>query len=69
MPSGGHLQMIEDYKKRFFICLALTVPIVILSETAQSLFGVRFSFPGAEYLVFIRKKASQRRRTWPIKPH
>ncbi len=54
MPSGGgHMQMIEDYKKRFFICLALTVPVVILSETVQSLFGVRFGFPGSGYLVFL----------------
>src|SRR5512139_1233482 len=50
---AGHAQMIEDYKKRFFVCLALTVPIVLLSPTVQSFFGVSFTFPGADYLVFV----------------
>jgi Cu2+-exporting ATPase len=53
-PShAGHMQMIEDYKKRFFACLALTVPIVILSPTVQGFFGLRFGFPGSDYLVFL----------------
>lgn len=50
---GGHMQMIEDFKKRFFVCLALTIPIVILSQIVQGFFGVRSGFPGSDYLVFL----------------
>jgi len=50
---AGHMQMIEDYKKRFFVCLALTIPIILLSSTVQGFFGVSFTFPGADYLVFL----------------
>jgi Cu2+-exporting ATPase len=47
------MQMIEDFKKRFFVCLALTVPIIIFSQTVQGFLGLSFGFPGMEYLVFI----------------
>ncbi|BAI61380.1 copper-transporting P-type ATPase [Methanocella paludicola SANAE] len=50
---AGHMQMIEDYKKRFFVCLVLTVPIILLSSTVQGFFGVSFTFPGADFLVFL----------------
>lgn len=53
-PShAGHMQMIEDYKRRFFVCLALTMPIVVLSPTVQGFFGLSFGFPASEYLVFL----------------
>jgi Cu2+-exporting ATPase len=47
------MQMIEDFKRRFFVCLALTVPIVVLSPTVQGFFGFNFGFPGSDYLVFL----------------
>ncbi len=50
---AGHMQMIEDYKKRFLVCLVLTVPIVLLSSTVQGFFGFSFTFPGADHLVFL----------------
>lgn len=47
------MQMIEDFKNRFFISLALTVPIIALSPTVQGFFGLSFTFPGSDYLVFL----------------
>jgi Cu2+-exporting ATPase len=46
--------MISDYKRRFWICLVLTIPIVILSPHIQHIFGVHelLMFPGDTYLLF-----------------
>jgi len=50
-----HHHMIADYKRRFWICLALTIPIVILSPHIQHIFGVHelLMFPGDTYLLFV----------------
>lgn len=49
-----HHNMIADYKRRFWICLILTVPILILSPHIQHIFGVHdiLMFPGDVYLLF-----------------
>ncbi|WJI09264.1 copper-translocating P-type ATPase [Methanobacterium sp. CWC-01] len=49
-----HHHMISDYKRRFWICLVLTIPIVILSPHIQHIFGVHelLMFPGDTYLLF-----------------
>jgi Cu2+-exporting ATPase len=54
--GGGHdhHHMIADYKRRFLICLILTVPILILSPHIQHIFGVHdiLMFPGDVYILF-----------------
>ena len=47
-----HMAMIEDFKKRFYVILALTVPVVLLSPMIQHVIGVNWQFPGAMYLLF-----------------
>ena len=51
---GHHAHMVADFKKRFWVSLALTLPILILSPMIQEFFGlgqaVRFS--GDTYLLF-----------------
>jgi len=49
-----HHHMIADYKRRFWICLILTVPILILSPHIQHIFGLHhiLMFPGDTYLLF-----------------
>ena len=49
-----HHHMITDYKRRFWICLILTVPILILSPHIQHIFGLHdlLMFPGDTYLLF-----------------
>ncbi|PRO66056.1 heavy metal translocating P-type ATPase [Alkalicoccus urumqiensis] len=46
---GGHDHgsMIADFKRRFFVSLILTVPILLLSPMIQSFLGVDWSFPGS----------------------
>ena len=50
-----HSGMIEDLKKRFWISLIITIPILILSPTIQELVGLGESirFTGDLYLLFI----------------
>jgi P-type Cu2+ transporter len=52
----GHIHsgMIDDLKKRFWISLIITIPIVILSPTIQVLVGLgnSFRFTGDLYLLF-----------------
>lgn len=52
MSHSGHdhKAMIADFKKRFYIILALTIPIVLLSPMIQQFIGLRWYFPGSLYL-------------------
>lgn len=47
-----HAAMINDFKKRFYISLALTVPVLVLSHMIQEIFGFHFVFAGDKYVLF-----------------
>lgn len=47
-----HSMMIDDFKKRFYIVLLLTIPIMLLSEMIQHWLNIHFSFPGSNYVLF-----------------
>lgn len=51
--GGGHDHgaMIADFLRRFWICLILSVPVVVLSMMFQDLAGYRLDFPGRDWLV------------------
>lgn len=57
-PSMGmeghnhHAMMIADFKKRFYVVLVLTVPIMLLSAMIQQFIGVHWQFPGSSYFLF-----------------
>jgi Cu2+-exporting ATPase len=45
--------MVEDFRRRFWVSLLLTVPILLLSPMIRSVFRLdRLSFPGDIYLLF-----------------
>ncbi|MDP4235354.1 MAG: heavy metal translocating P-type ATPase, partial [Bacteroidota bacterium] len=48
-----HRMMIADFKKRFWISVAITAPVLILSPMIQLFFGYSLTFPGDKYIVFI----------------
>lgn len=48
----GHGDMVEDFKKRFFISLILTLPILALSPMIQHFIGVDWRFDNDIYLLF-----------------
>jgi P-type Cu2+ transporter len=49
-----HAHMVEDFRKRFWVALAITIPILILSPMIQELLGLRelLRFPGDGFVVF-----------------
>ena len=47
-----HAMMIADFKKRFYVVLFLTIPIMLLSTMIQQFIGVHWSFTGSQYILF-----------------
>jgi len=49
-----HAHMVEDFRRRFWVSLALTPPVLALSPLIQSFLGVEetWRFPGDSYLQF-----------------
>jgi len=53
--GGGshHEHMAQDFKRRFFVSLAVTVPILLMSPTVQGWFGFTLPrFPGYDLALF-----------------
>lgn len=48
-----HAMMVEDFRRRFFISLIITVPILVLSPMIQMFMGVDLRFTGDSYLLFL----------------
>jgi P-type Cu2+ transporter len=48
-----HDMIIDDFRKRFYVVLVLTIPIMLLSEMIQHWFSIHISFPGSEYLLLL----------------
>lgn len=51
--SGHHAMMIKDFRKRFWISLIVSIPILVLSPMIQNIIGYELSFTFSEYLLFI----------------
>jgi P-type Cu2+ transporter len=55
--AGGHdhAAMIADFRRRFWVTLGLTVPILALSPMIQMWLGIgdALAFPGSEYVLFV----------------
>jgi P-type Cu2+ transporter len=49
--EGHHEQMLSDFKRRFWISLIITIPILALSEMIQMWFGFVIEFPGSNYVL------------------
>ena len=49
---SGHSGMIADFRRRFYVVLALTVPIMLLSTMIQQFMGVSWQFAGSQYILF-----------------
>src|SRR5467141_1872399 len=49
-----HAHMVDDFRRRFWVSLALTVPVLATSEMIQHFLGLRgaFAFPGDRYVEF-----------------
>ncbi len=47
-----HSHHLNDFKKRFWVSLALTIPILLLSEMVQMWLGFSFRLPFHQYILF-----------------
>ncbi len=65
---GHHAHMAADFRKRFWISLAITLPILMLSPMLQTLVGLRdaIRFPGDIYLLFGLSSAVFWYGGWPF---
>lgn len=63
-----HEHMVADFKRRLWVSLALTVPIVALSEMIQQWFGLResFDFPGDRYVTLLLSSIVYFYGGWPF---
>lgn len=50
--NDHHEMMIVDFKKRFFVSLIVTVPLLILSPMIQEWTNTSISFRGSNYVLF-----------------
>lgn len=66
--SDHHAHMAADFRKRFWISLILTMPILILSPLLQTLVGLRdaIRFPGDIYILFVFSSAVFWYGGWPF---
>lgn len=61
--AGHHT---ENFLKRFWICLALTFPVLFLSNMIQQWVGFQFSFPGDKYLLLLLSSIIYFYGGWPF---
>ncbi|HEX4851883.1 MAG TPA: heavy metal translocating P-type ATPase, partial [Puia sp.] len=45
--------MIDDFKKRFFVVLVFTIPIMFLSETIQHWINIHIHFTGDHFVLLL----------------
>lgn len=51
-PSG-HMMHTGMFKRRFFVCLAFTIPVLLLSETIQTWFHFMVTIPYQAYILLV----------------
>ena len=63
-----HAMMIADYRRRFWVSLILTVPILLLSPLIQGFLGLegRINFPGDSYVLFALSSVVYFYGGWPF---
>jgi Cu2+-exporting ATPase len=58
--------MLQDFKRRFFVSLLITVPVLALSPMIQTFFGFDLVFPGSSYLLFALSSLVYFYGGWPF---
>lgn len=48
---GQHPSMIDDFRKRFYVVLVLTIPVMLLSPMIQHWLNLTIQFPGSEFVL------------------
>lgn len=66
MGHDHHKMMIADFRKRFWVTLVLTIPILFLSPMIQDFFGYEFLLPGNPYILFALSTVVYFYGGWPF---
>lgn len=61
-----HKMMIEDFKKRFWVSLVLSVPILVFSPMIQEFFGYEWLLPANGYVIFVLSSIVYFWGGWPF---
>ena len=61
--AGHHT---EDFLKRFWICVLVTIPILLLSHMIQQWLGFHFSFPGSKFVLLALSTFIYAYGGWPF---
>ncbi len=63
---SNHGGMIADFKKRFYLVLVLTIPIMLLSKMIQHFLGIDWQFRGSSYILFALSTVVYFYGGWPF---
>jgi Cu2+-exporting ATPase len=70
MAHGGHhdhhAMMIADFRKRFYVVLILTFPVMLLSKMIQHWLGITVNFPGDAYVLLLLSSVVFVYGGWPF---
>lgn len=64
--GGHHAHMLQDFKRRFWVSIILTVPVLLLSKMIQEWIGMEWTFPGDKYILFGLSTAIYFYGGWPF---
>ncbi|BER92394.1 heavy metal translocating P-type ATPase [Atrimonas thermophila] len=48
-----HMQMVSDFRKRFWVSLVVTIPVLLLSPMIQNFMGFELTFRGSSFLLWL----------------
>ncbi|MFB0543884.1 MAG: HAD-IC family P-type ATPase, partial [Candidatus Bathyarchaeia archaeon] len=66
MGHQGHAHHMEEFKRRFWVSLILTIPILLLSEAIQTWFGFRFEIPFQKPVLLLTSSIVYFYGGWPF---
>lgn len=66
MHHDHHKMMIKDFRKRFWISLILTVPILLISPMIQEFFNYEFRLPANSYVLWTLSTVVYFYGGWPF---
>jgi len=66
MGHDHHKMMIADFRKRFWVTLVFTIPILFFSPMIQEFFGYEFLLPGNPYILFALSTVVYFYGGWPF---
>ncbi|MBN1693849.1 cadmium-translocating P-type ATPase [candidate division WOR-3 bacterium] len=61
-----HKHMVQDFKKRFFVSIIVTIPILLLSPLIQDFLNYTLVFSGDKYLMFVLSSFVFAYGGWPF---